>query len=129
AGEHGGAAAVEFKAVKGPRSWRLVVRHRPAPEAPLQVAGPVVHPYLDMTGFGLGEFAGRAGLIDVQETWAGGEHIAASDGRRDGADMPVDRDGLNAGQGTIGAQRPPVHLASQDVDPQQLLPLLVPARA
>src|SRR5947199_367618 len=55
--------------------------------------------------------------------------VPAPGGRRDRADMPVDRDCLNAFQSAIGAQRSPVHLAPQDVDPQQLLTFLVPARA
>ena len=90
AGEHGGAAAVEFKAVKGARARRLVVGHRPGPEPALRVAGSVVHPHLSVARLGLGEFADRAGLVDEQEPRAGREHVPAPDGRRDRADMPVD---------------------------------------
>ncbi len=51
--------------------------HRPGPETSLRVAGPVVHP-----------------------------HVSAPRGRRDGADMPVDRDCLDAFQSAIGFSVP-----------------------
>jgi hypothetical protein len=128
AGKHGGAAAVEFKAVKGPAPGASSY-HRPAPEAPLRVTGPVNSsvPRHDRPGW-----ASSRTEPSHRRTGNPGRRRARSRlrRRRDGADMPVGpRWSRSRQQGTIRAQRSPVHLASQDVDPQQLLPLLVPARA
>src|ERR1700733_15942822 len=61
AGQHGGAATVEFKPEKGAGAGRLVVGHRPAPEPSLRVAGSVVHSHVGAALLGLGPFAARAG--------------------------------------------------------------------
>src|SRR5207244_9762840 len=67
AGEHGGAAAVEFKAIKGPGARRLVVGHRPGPEASLRVAGPVADPHVSAVALALRELLARAGAANERE--------------------------------------------------------------
>ena len=117
AGQHGRAAAVQLQPVERARPGRLVVGHRAGPEATRGVAGAVVHPHVGAPGLRLGQLADRAGVVDVQEAGAGGEHVPAARGRRDRPDVPVERDGLHRLQRAVGAGPAPVQGARRGCRP------------
>ena len=128
AGQHLRAAAVEFEPVQGPGARCFVVGHGAGPEPPLRVASPVVHPDVGAAGFGLGQLADPARVIDVQESGPGGQHVSAAAA---GAAAPRWRSNWNVcstrswpsapGRATV---QPP----GQDIYPQQLVTGPVPAR-
>jgi hypothetical protein len=79
-----------------------------------------------MAGLGLCELGNRATFVDEEEALTGRHHIAAARGRRDGADVPIERRRTYLVGAAILRQRGAVKTTAEDVDPQQLLALLVP---
>ena len=119
AGEHGGAAAVGFKAVQGQRP---ATRRRPSSQPRSALAGR--RPRRSSA-----RPRGRAPIARARGSSRCRQRKGIPFPRRartrpqrprDRADVPIERDCLNAFQGAIRGQRSPVHLAPQDVDPQQL---------
>ena len=68
-------------------------------------------------------------LVEEQEALAGGQHVPATRDRGDSADVPVQRHRPHLVGAAVRRQRGPVKATAEDVDPQQLLALLMPARA
>jgi hypothetical protein len=79
-----------------------------------------------VTGFRLGELVDGTGLVDEEEARARRQHVTAPCDRGDSAHVPVERHRADAA--AAGRQRRAVKATAEDVDPQQLLALLVPPR-
>ena len=128
-GEHGGAAAVQLQAVQGPGARRLVVGHRAGPEPTDGVARAVVHPHVGAPRLGLSQLVHHAELVDVDVAGARGEHPPTGGRRGDRAHVAIEGDGLLRHQEAVGVELGAVEAGAEDVDPQQLVGLGVPARS
>ena len=110
AGEHGGAAAVEFKAIQGPGARRLVVGHRPGPEASCGSQAPsFIRTSVRSPSGCASSWIEPASSTNRNPVPAASTYPLSGGSPRLELRLPVDRDCLNVFQGAIGAQRSAVH--------------------
>ena len=80
-----------------------------------------------MAGFGLGQLADHARVIDVQEARTGGQHISATDRGARGTKVAMNLERAQHLELAACTEASAVQQPGQDINPEQLIPGRVPA--